>query len=141
MTVAERTTLRQCNRETQNKREVRARTDLSVLESKRGLADCGLRAHEFGLGLSLVLIGAAVGCVAFRTGCQTDLPLGRLAGRGLHASHEALNLASGVHNALLTGVERVADIAQVRAQVLARRARREGVSARARDRRIFVLGV
>jgi len=141
MTVAERTTLSLRKRKTQNKRGTRAKTGPTCLESSRCLVDGGLGAHQFGFSLSLLISRAPAGCIAICARRKTDLSLGRLAGSSLHTPHEALNLSRGVHDALLTGVERVADIAEVGSQVLACRARREGVAARARDRCLFVLGV
>src|SRR6266508_4098160 len=68
--------------------------------------------------------------------------LGLLALAGLQAAHETIDLPGGVHDALLTGVERVAVRADVHAQVLPGRMRRPDCAAgAARNRRLETLGV
>src|SRR5215213_11072282 len=74
--------------------------------------------------------------VSLRSRRQSRLPLGRpaRASRRLDAAHEALDLTGGVHDSLLTCVERVTDIAEICAQGWLRRPRDKGVTTGAGNR-------
>src|SRR5690554_2836148 len=65
---------------------------------------------------------------------------GRLGGR-LQALHEALHLAGGVHDPLLTGIERMAVRTEVDAQERLGRPRVPGIPTGADNRRVLVGGV
>src|SRR5215213_5443997 len=93
--------------------------------------------HVFGLGTPP---GSGV---SLRSRGQTRLALGRPArpSRRLDAAHEALDLTGGVHNALLTRVEGVTDIAEICAQGWLRRPRDKGVTTGAGNRGFDIIGV
>src|SRR5215212_11298213 len=81
--------------------------------------------------------------VSLRSRGQTRLALGRpaRASRRLDAAHEALDLTGGVHDSLLTRVERVTDIAEISAQRLLRRPCDKAVTTGAGNRSFDVIGV
>jgi hypothetical protein len=103
------------------------------------------------LGTSFLVCGILLGLrFSFSLGADTGqflsatLALGlgtRLGLCGLHALGEALDLTSGVNNALLARVEGVADAAEVEAEPRLGRSRLEGISTRANDSRFLIVWV
>src|SRR5215212_9914436 len=61
--------------------------------------------------------------------------------RRLDAAHETFDLTSGVHDSLLTRVERVTDIAEIGAQGWLRRPRDKGVTTSTGNRSFDIIGV
>src|SRR5215213_2367536 len=89
-------------------------------------------------------LGAPSGSgVSLRSRRQTRLAFGRpgRASRRLDAAHETFDLTSGVHDSLLTRVERVTDIAEIGAQGWLRRPRDKGVTTSTGNRSFDIIGV
>src|SRR5262249_48166187 len=92
----------------------------------------GLTAVEEGFGLRF--------CLGLRSGYLREGHLSAGFDGPLSPLPEALDLSAGVHDPLRAREERVADGADLGLELLARRAGREGVPARAGDDRVFVKG-